>query len=725
MKHPWQIWLVFVLSLTIVLPGMVWLTLKTLELDQARSEAMLEAQQARGQAEVSRQQAIEAQRLAEEQDLVSNALWRIDTALTPILAQEAARPYFVYEPFVASFGSGKGKVKEEPTPSPILVQPSEFVHLHFQIDPHNVWTSPQSPTGLACDVAIGNQNTTLSNVRASIDRLDQLKQLAQREDLLANTSSMYLPDFEPMYENLNGAWAANTGGSIPLFFEADSGNTIGQQLAANSLPNGNDVDATPQQPGSNDLQNETVDQQTDAQTTGAQQALPQAQAGNALRSSRAVAPVVENQAANELFNNQFAQANQPQSKTQREQLLRGGNDWQRRNRAYQSYAQNNIVQQRVNPDINEVELPTIAEGISRPMWLKDQLLLVRRVRYGDDVFVQGCWLNWPELKKMLLEEVSDLLPGAELEPVYPDSNVEVGRVLATLPVQIVAATPVAAPDFANAASTISSLPTASPLRLSLILAWGCLIMATVAVAALLMGVISLSERRAAFVSAVTHELRTPLTTFRMYTEMLSEGMTSRPEQREQYVETLRVEADRLSHLVENVLSYAQLERGGKGSQRVETTLGDILSRSVDRLSDRATQAGMNLVVEDPARFEKTPLNTDPQAVEQILFNLVDNACKYAVSADDSRIHLSFESRNYEVLLKVSDHGPGISRSEASQLFLPFSKSAQQAATSAPGVGLGLALCRRLASALGGSLTLQSEDVRGACFVLALPITHES
>src|SRR5439155_15089133 len=101
----------------------------------------------------------------------------------------------------------------------------------------------------------------------------------------------------------------------------------------------------------------------------------------------------------------------------------------------------------------------------------------------------------------------------------------------------------------------------TPVRVSLSIAWLCALLAAGAVAALLLGAVRLSERRGAFVSAVTHELRTPLTTFRMYAEMLAGGMVPDEARRRHYLETLRIEADRLSHLVENVLSYARLERG--------------------------------------------------------------------------------------------------------------------------------------------------------------------
>ena len=100
----------------------------------------------------------------------------------------------------------------------------------------------------------------------------------------------------------------------------------------------------------------------------------------------------------------------------------------------------------------------------------------------------------------------------------------------------------------------------------------------------LAGIIRLSNRRASFVTAVTHELRTPLTTFQMYVEMLAEGMVPDKEQYRHYLKTLQAEAARLTHMVENVLAYARLERG-RADGRVESIgLGQLLDRVQGRLA---------------------------------------------------------------------------------------------------------------------------------------------
>ena len=251
---------------------------------------------------------------------------------------------------------------------------------------------------------------------------------------------------------------------------------------------------------------------------------------------------------------------------------------------------------------------------------------------------------------------------------------------------------------------------ASPARLSLAGAWLAMLLAAAAVAALLRGVLELSERRRVFVSAVTHELRTPLTTFRLYTDMLAEDMVTPESRRREYIARLRSEAERLGHLVENVLFYARVETGRGGAARELVDLRALLEDVRPRLAERAVRANMEVAWERPPA-EAALVEVDRSAVEQVLLNLVDNACKYAGASTPPRIHVALETADGRALLRVSDHGPGISRSDRRRLFQPFSKSDREAASSAPGIGLGLALSRRLARAQGGDLYLESRRGR--------------
>ena len=128
---------------------------------------------------------------------------------------------------------------------------------------------------------------------------------------------------------------------------------------------------------------------------------------------------------------------------------------------------------------------------------------------------------------------------------------------------------------------------------------------------------------------------------------------------------------------------------------------------------------MELVVNPPETTGS--VRVDVSLVDQILSNLVDNAIKYAHDADDRRIHLDAAVSGRRLAMTVRDHGPGLSRQVVRRLFRPFSKSASDAAHSAPGVGLGLALSRRLARSLGGDLRLDKNGPEGASFVLTVPV----
>lgn len=670
MKRPWQIWLLYALGLAGVATAFAWLTVKALELDRAESLA---------------------RRQAELEEEVSHALWRMDARLTPLLAAEAARPDFVYHPVypVEPLGGkpgGKSALQQEL--SPLLANPPEYVLLHFEVHPDGCVISPQSPTGNDNTWALQN-GASAELVSTAAARLAELTPILSLDKLLAQLPQQPLPSTTP--------W-------VPGAPTASLNNPV--------IANNYDFAQQTQQPAQPPAQQAKLQQQLDQLQ---QQPMPQylvnppAQQGGIAQEESAPNANAAGQSGGQSFNNsQLAYGNNAVEggRLQRAQS-RASNDLFNREANLQAAAQRAAIDQRGN--LRNVQ-PTVrvVEGASRVLWLGDRLLLARRVQIDDQTVVQGCWLDWQRLKAHLQDLVADLLPQMELTPLSATEPAMVSRVLATIPVQL-SVPPALMPPVAW-----------SPIRVSLVVAWVCLVVTALAAAMMLHSVVALSERRGAFVSAVTHELRTPLTTFRMYAEMLSAGMVPEAEQRQRYLETLRIEADRLAHLVENVLQYARLERGRPGKRREDVSLSRLLDRCQSRLHDRAAQAEMKLVVELPPEQGELTLPTDTAAVEQILFNLVDNACKYAVTATDKRIHLTIAVQPRRVQIAVRDHGPGISAAGRKRLFQPFSKSVHEAANSAPGVGLGLALSRRLASDLSGRLELQSPPAGGCEFILTLP-----
>lgn len=356
------------------------------------------------------------------------------------------------------------------------------------------------------------------------------------------------------------------------------------------------------------------------------------------------------------------------------------------------------------PSAREINNPI---GEFRPTWFGDSLFLIRRGMTITN-FAQGILVDTDGLKQLLIAEAAQLLPNATLvESTKPTGERDASFVLASFPFRLVPGT---------LGETPESIP--RTISASLLAGWLAAVVALITAYFLIANVMKLSERRASFVSAVTHELRTPLTTFRLYSDMLSSGAV-KEEKRPVYLGVLSREADRLSHLVENVLAFSQIERGNARSNVSEIELCETLETYRERFESRLDAVGLSLNLV-PCKGIRTTLDTS--ALEHILFNLIDNAAKYAATSEPPVITLAASETDSEITISISDNGPGIQPKERSRIFQAFHKSAEQAAATKPGVGLGLALSKRLARSMGGKLSCQpkADGTSGAAFILSLP-----
>ncbi len=343
-------------------------------------------------------------------------------------------------------------------------------------------------------------------------------------------------------------------------------------------------------------------------------------------------------------------------------------------------------------------------GLIEARWAGPQwLLLARRAKLDGHEELQAAALRWDDLRTQLTSRLTDLLPQAQLVPRRPDDPPE--RCLAALPIRL-------------EPGPLPAVPLSSAARWTLGIAWGALLAGLAGGATLILAANRLAERRAAFVSAVTHELRTPLTALRLHADLLADPRVADDgARRGKRVEVLRAEAGRLAHLIDNVLDYARLERRRPPEPR-PVALAELLAPLLPRLGTRLAAAGLEL---NTAQVPPCMVRCDPAAVERILVNLADNAAKYAASGTEKTITLSALLGKGSLELRLRDHGPGLAADVRARLFLPFARSAEAAAGNAPGVGLGLALCRRLARAQGGDLRLEEPDGGGVEAVLVLPL----
>jgi len=222
----------------------------------------------------------------------------------------------------------------------------------------------------------------------------------------------------------------------------------------------------------------------------------------------------------------------------------------------------------------------------------------------------------------------------------------------------------------------------------------------------------LARERSQFAAAAAHELRTPLAGLQLYGDMLADGLGD-PDKARDYAKRMAEEAARLGRVVSNVLGFSQLERGNLSVNAQVDSLGDALRDLADRAQPALDRAGAVLELDASpelrARFDR-------DALARILGNLLDNAEKYGRGADDRSITLAARDLGDRIEIVVSDRGPGIR--DVSELFRPFSRGVT--ADGPAGLGLGLALSRSLARAMGGELRYRPGETGGAAFVVELP-----
>ncbi|GJM19912.1 MAG: hypothetical protein DHS20C14_21250 [Phycisphaeraceae bacterium] len=689
-------WLVYAACVALLANGLGWVSWQVIRLERAEVRARAEN---------------------ERQDAERLALWRMDSLVSPLIAREAARPYFHYRAFVPAGRTYERAWQPAPdgaplVPSPLLSEPqasgdpfARIVRLHFLIDPDGIVTSPEAPS----DDRIGAAGvpaldyTRVDSSKALLGRLS-----AVIADLDASRTYLYADD-------MDGAPGDLAAGAQ---FEERSGGEFDrsvQELGARSRAADRVLNQGPY-------------------LAPARQASP----GLASKVTPDAAPTeAPGEAGLGYGDAADREATEGLSSLSAESL-------ERESTPPQSLAAEGVrdeAQKREHDPRKSVRLDELADarldtGPIRvapfePAWLMagSELVFVREVLVDGVAYRQGFWLDWTELRAELVDAQQDLFPDAGLEPILageqPADHEDAARRLATVPARFVPVGWMSDPT-----------PVMTPARWSLVLTWIAVLAAAVAIGVVLQASISLSERRGRFVSAVTHELRTPLTTFRLYAGMLADGMVSDETARAEYLDTLKRESGRLSGIVENVLEYARLTRRATGRPKSVGPISpdELLVRLRPGLSRRAEQGGMDLIVSSELDdASERVVHVDPQSVERVLTNLVDNACRYAApdnggeegSGDDADTRIHLDARTHEGMLEflVSDYGPGVAPSERARIFGEFRRGGAGSRADRSGLGLGLALSRGLAREAGGDLQLVRRRGHGAEFLLTVPLSE--
>jgi signal transduction histidine kinase len=221
-----------------------------------------------------------------------------------------------------------------------------------------------------------------------------------------------------------------------------------------------------------------------------------------------------------------------------------------------------------------------------------------------------------------------------------------------------------------------------------------------------------------FLSHVSHELKTPLTSIKGFVDNMMDGLTGElaGKQRE-YLDRVRVNADRLARMITNLLDLSRIEFGTHHLDRVRLRLLDLVEEVTEQLRPIATakQLTLGIVCPDPT----IRVRADRDKFIQVITNLVDNAIKYTPAG--GKITVAVGRKDSErVMITVADTGEGIPARVMAKLFEPFFQASLKPGTHTKGLGLGLSIVKTLVELHDGTISVTSEVGKGTEFLILIP-----
>jgi two-component system phosphate regulon sensor histidine kinase PhoR len=224
------------------------------------------------------------------------------------------------------------------------------------------------------------------------------------------------------------------------------------------------------------------------------------------------------------------------------------------------------------------------------------------------------------------------------------------------------------------------------------------------------------KSRRDFIANVSHELRTPLTSIQGYVETLIEDPNPQPETTLEFLGIILKNATRMNRLTEDLLALASVESPDYKLSRQPMRASVMVKDAIDALGGLVVDSGVKL---EPAGAPDCLVMADPDAMNQVFGNLIENALKYGKAG--KRIRVGARAVDSEVEFSVQDFGPGIASEHLERIFERFYRVDKARSRESGGTGLGLAIVKHVVLAHGGRLWAESELGKGATFRFTLPL----
>ncbi|RPF55737.1 ATP-binding protein [Aquisalibacillus elongatus] len=227
----------------------------------------------------------------------------------------------------------------------------------------------------------------------------------------------------------------------------------------------------------------------------------------------------------------------------------------------------------------------------------------------------------------------------------------------------------------------------------------------------------LDKLRKDFLANVSHELRTPISMMQGYSEAIVDDIAESKEEKQELAQIIYDESLRMGRLVNELLDLARMEAGHIQIHKEKVTIGPFVDRILNKFNSIAEKQQITISSDVPPNIE---YDLDPDRIEQVLTNLIDNALRH--TTENGEIHIKIEEANQEIAVHISDNGSGIPEEDLPFIFERFYKSdkARTRNGKKKGTGLGLSIAKHIVESHGGTIYAKSQVNEGTTFTFTLP-----
>jgi len=226
----------------------------------------------------------------------------------------------------------------------------------------------------------------------------------------------------------------------------------------------------------------------------------------------------------------------------------------------------------------------------------------------------------------------------------------------------------------------------------------------------------LEKMRSEFVANVSHELRTPLTSIQGFVETLKDGAINDPGKAQYFLEIIEKQSNRLNNLIEDILQLSKIESQEIIMNLQSINLRDLIDKTISEFKKKIEQKNHKIKINISPQLPL--IKADPEQIEVVFRNLLDNAIKYTPNGGE--IYISAFEKAENIYIEISDNGIGISAEHLPRIFERFYRVDKDRSRKLGGTGLGLAIVKHIVQAHGGTIGVESKPGKGSKFFFTLP-----